>query len=175
MWKYYFGGECTIYAIDIDPTCKQFEESGVHIIIGDQGSSEFWNTFNETDFDIIIDDGGHTMHQQIYTFERMYDRVVNGGVYICEDTHTSYITSFGGGLRKEGTFIEYSKNFIDLLHVYYNQKKYECIIGTTLEDSDLKPDFRTKTQCVSFYDSVVVLDKKIDYHLSNSVLKMIMK
>ena len=112
MWKWYFG-ECTIYAIDIDPACKAFEEPGVSITIGDQGSSEFWDSFSESDFDIIIDDGGHTMHQQFYSFERLYDRVVDGGVYLCEDTHTSYIEPmFNGGLKKPGTFIEYCKNFI---------------------------------------------------------------
>ena len=171
MWKYYFGEECTIYAIDIDQNCKQFEEPRVHIFIGDQGSSEFWDSFKESDFDIIIDDGGHTMHQQIYSFERLYDRVIDGGVYICEDTHTSYIEqTFNGGLNKQGTFIEYCKNFIDLLHVYYNQNRFSNIIGLELKNTSLTTDFRTKTQCVSFYDSMVVLDKKIDTRLPNSIL-----
>ena len=168
MWKYYFG-ECTIYGIDIDPDCKQYEEPGVHIFIGDQGSSEFWDTFKETDFDIIIDDGGHTMHQQIYTFERMYDRVVNGGIYLCEDTHTSYVPHFGGGLNKQGTFIEYSKTFIDLLHAYYNSKRYTDLIGIGIDDNLLPIDFRRKTWCVSYYDSIVVLDKKLDNRLPSSV------
>jgi hypothetical protein len=168
MWKYYFG-KCEIYGIDINPECKKYEEPGVTIIIGDQGSPELWDSFTHTDFDIIIDDGGHTMHQQIYTFERLYDRVKDHGVYVCEDTHTSYIDLFNGGLKKEGTFIEYSKNFIDLLHVYYNQNRFSGIIGLPLKDTSLTTDFRAKTQCVSFYDSMVVLDKKIDNKLPNSV------
>lgn len=31
----------------------------------------------------------------------------------------SYAPSFGGGLRRDGTFIEYSKNLIDRLHPWY--------------------------------------------------------
>ena len=171
MWKYYFDNECTIVGVDIEPGCKKFEEPGVSIFIGDQGSNQFWDTFlkDSPTFDIIIDDGGHTMHQQIYSFERLYQFVNDGGIYMCEDTHTSYINMFGGNLKKEGTFIEYSKNFIDQLHAYYNQSKFSSIVGVPLNDSNISTDFRTTTQCVSFYDSVVVLDKKIDNKLPNSI------
>jgi hypothetical protein len=43
---------------------------------------------------------------------------VAGGVYLCEDTHTSYWPDFGGGLRKEGTFIERTKGLIDSIHAW---------------------------------------------------------
>ena len=76
---------------------------------------------------------------------------------------------FNGGLKKPGTFIEYCKNFIDYLHVYYNQSRFSNIVGLPLKDTPLNTNFRTKTQCVSFYDSVVVLEKKFDNRLPNSV------
>ena len=63
---------------------------------------------------ILIDDGGHTMEQQIVTFEELYDHINDGGIYLCEDVHTSYLEKFGGGYQKEGTFIEYSKKIIDI-------------------------------------------------------------
>lgn len=42
------------------------------------------------------------MRQQIITFEEMYDFVKDDGVYLCEDLHTSYWKSFGGGYAKTG-------------------------------------------------------------------------
>ena len=44
---------------------------------------------NEDLFDIIIDDGGHTMKQQQVTFGFLMDYVKPGGFFILEDLHTS--------------------------------------------------------------------------------------
>lgn len=143
MWNYYFD-DCTIYAVDINPDCKQFEKENVKIFIGDQGDHTFWETnFKDIYFDIVIDDGGHFMHQQIITYEHLYKFVKDPGVYLCEDTHTSYWKDWGGGTKD--SFINYSKNFIDQLHAYHNK---------------MDTSFRDSTFCVSYYDSVVVLEKK---------------
>ena len=158
MWNYYFDNDCTIYGLDIGPSCKSLEaeySGNVHIVIGDQGSPQFWDTFlkdNNVMFDIIIDDGGHLMHQQILSYEKLYSRVKSGGVYLCEDTHTSYWPGFGGGYlqRNPMTFVEYSKNFIDYINAYH------------VRNQNMSLDFRKNTHCISFYDSVVVLDKKYD-------------
>ena len=40
------------------------------------------------DFDIIIDDGGHTMKQQQVSLKYLFDSVKPGGYYIIEDLHT---------------------------------------------------------------------------------------
>ena len=40
------------------------------------------------DFDIIIDDGGHTMRQQQISLGVLFDAVKSGGYYIMEDLHT---------------------------------------------------------------------------------------
>jgi len=90
------------------------------------------------------------MQQQIVTYENVIDRVKDGGVYLCEDLHTSYWDEFGGGYLKNNTFIEYSKNFIDLLNVYH------------IRNNQLPYNFRKNIWCVSYYDSIIILDKKID-------------
>lgn len=41
-------------------------------------------------FDVIIDDGGHTMLQQQQTLAAYWARLKPGGVFIIEDLHTSY-------------------------------------------------------------------------------------
>lgn len=53
------------------------------------------------------------MEQQIITYECMFSHISDGGIYLCEDCHTSYWEKYNGGYKKKGTFIEYSKNWID--------------------------------------------------------------
>jgi 23S rRNA U2552 (ribose-2'-O)-methylase RlmE/FtsJ len=68
MWKNYFGDKCKIYGIDINPRCKELEENQVEIIIGSQEDKSFLTSLKEKipRVDILIDDGGHTMNQNIY-------------------------------------------------------------------------------------------------------------
>lgn len=43
------------------------------------------------EYDIIIDDGGHTMEQQMVTLGYMFKNLKSGGIFVVEDLHTSYI------------------------------------------------------------------------------------
>ena len=115
IWKEYFGPRLHYYGVDINPDNKQFEETDVSIFIGSQSDKKFLKelTTKIPKLDIFIDDGGHTMEQQINTFEIMFDHIKPGGIYLCEDVQTSYWKLYHGKHKGKGTFIEYSKNFID--------------------------------------------------------------
>jgi hypothetical protein len=69
-----------------------------------------------TDFDIIIDDGGHTMNQQITSLTHLWHAVKPGGVYFCEDLQTSYMREYGGNpdatLRKN-TMMQFIYELMD--------------------------------------------------------------
>lgn len=152
MWKNYFGDKAKIYGIDIDPRCKEFEEENIEIFIGSQSDRKFLRQVIEKIgyVDILIDDGGHTMKQQIVSFEELFSRVKKDGIYLCEDVHTSYWLTYGGGYKRRGTFIEYSKNFIDLLNAYHSEQR------------SLKVTEFTKTVgSIHYYDSIVVIEKKV--------------
>lgn len=156
MWNYYFNKKCKIVGVDIDPKCASLKfDENVEIVIGDQGNRKFWKEFllKHGDFDIIVDDGGHRMTQQIVTFEELFGSLKDGGVYLCEDTHTSYWKSFGGGLKDPKSFVEYAKNLVDTLNMYHI-KEYV--------NESAKQLMREQLFCVSFYDSVVVFEKKVD-------------
>ena len=57
-----------IYGLDIDPRCKSLEEDRIKIFIGSQTDKVFLNDLKlRIKLDILIDDGGHTMNQQITT------------------------------------------------------------------------------------------------------------
>ena len=120
MWRHYFGPGLEYHGVDINWVCRKFgtEDNVAEIIIGDQGSESFWDSVVDRlpQFDIILDDGGHTMVQQITTMRRLFPKkIAEGGVYMVEDLHTSAWHSFGGGLRKDNTFLQFSKNLIDEL------------------------------------------------------------
>jgi hypothetical protein len=60
------------------------------------------------------------------TFEEMFLHVADGGVYIIEDTHTSYWGAFGGGPEAgRGTAIGAVKSLIDDLHAWHYQEEEE--------------------------------------------------
>src|SRR6185295_1134606 len=122
MWREYFGEGTKIVGIDVDPRCKDFATDDTTVLIGDQADPAFLAEVRSRfpRVDILIDDGGHNMLEQIVTFGELYTHLQPNGVYLCEDTHTSYMSRWDGGLRREGTFIEFSKVLIDGLYAWYH-------------------------------------------------------
>jgi O-methyltransferase len=150
MWKHYFGEKARICGVDIMPECKQFEEDQIEIFIGSQADRAFLRELKTKipKIDILIDDGGHTMEQQITTFEELFGHISPNGIYLCEDTHTSYWKEYCGGYQKPGTFIEYTKKLIDQLHAFYQ-----------FEGENPATEFTKTANSIHFYDSIVVIEK----------------
>jgi SAM-dependent methyltransferase len=151
MWKDYFGDGVKIFGIDINPQCKELEEENIKIFIGSQSDRKFLRDVKSQIplIDILIDDGGHTMVQQIVSYQELFSYVKEDGVYLCEDLHTSYWLEHGGGYKRRGTFIEYSKNFIDSINAYHSRQK------------NLKVDEFTKSVfSIHYYDSILVIEKR---------------
>ncbi len=152
MWKEYFGPKLKYYGVDINPDNRSFEEENVTIFIGSQSDRSFLKDLTNRipKLDILIDDGGHTMEQQIVTFEVMFDMVKPGGVYLCEDVHTSYWKLYHGKHKGSGTFIEYSKNFIDQIHAWFSEDK-----------SSFKVDNLTRNiKAIHYYTNLVFIEKE---------------
>jgi hypothetical protein len=150
MWKHYFGDKAKIYGMDINPDCKQVEEENIKIFIGSQSDRHFLRDVIKEipPIDILIDDGGHTMEQQIVSFEELFDHIKPDGVYLCEDLHTSYWDDYGGGYKLPGNFIEYSKELIDKLNAWHYKKASEV-------DS-----FTRSANSMHYYDSMLVIEKQ---------------
>jgi cephalosporin hydroxylase len=151
MWKKYFGRRARIIGMDVDERTRKLAEPRVEIVIGDQSSREFMRELAVTHgpFDIVIDDGGHTMEQQIVSFEELWPHVRNGGTYLVEDLHTSYWPEFGGGHLNPDSFIEYAKRIIDAQHAWHARE------GDGLEVNDMTRTVRG----MHAYDSIIVFDK----------------
>lgn len=89
-WKSLFPN-ALVCGADIND-CTSFEEENIKIYILNQDNrQDILNFANSIDynFDVIIDDGGHTMKQQQKTFGILFSKLAPGGTYIIEDLHTS--------------------------------------------------------------------------------------
>jgi len=152
MWKHYFGPKAKIFGIDINPHCKKVEEEQIEIFIGDQEDRRFLRSLTKKipKIDILIDDGGHTMKQQITTFEELFSHIDTNGVYLCEDLHTSYWPEWGGGYKKRGTFIEYSKGFIDYINAWHSVRSRSLNVT----------EFTKSVHSCHYYSGVLVIEKR---------------
>jgi len=145
MWKEYFGDNCRVIGVDIEPNCKSYENEYTDIYIGDQESRSFWKTFKAEvgNVDIIIDDGGHTTPQQIVTLEEMLPFLNSGGVYICEDIH---------GVKNE--FLPYLNGLTRGLNGI-NIKMTDSEKGTSVEANK----FQSAIKSIHHYPYAVVIEK----------------
>lgn len=152
MWSDYFGSEARIFGLDTDPRCAEFCGERVQVWIGDQSDRALLERLSAAagGFEIVIDDGGHRMEQQVTSFEVLYPRLRDGGVYVCEDLHTSYWREFGGGYRQHNSFIEFGKRLIDELHAWHSRDEHSLPVT----------ELTRTTSALHFYDSVLVVEKR---------------
>ncbi|MBO9620963.1 MAG: class I SAM-dependent methyltransferase [Niabella sp.] len=153
FWKEYFGENIKIYAVDVNPQSKKFEGGNVKVFIGSQEDPVFLEQLKKEvpPIDILLDDGGHTMKQQLTTFNVLFDHVKEDGIYMCEDLHTSYYRTYGGGLQRKGTFIEFAKTHIDSLHGWFANKK---------QKAQMMDKITSSVWSIQFYNSIVVYLKR---------------
>eukprot|EP00854_Cymbomonas_tetramitiformis_P002012 gene2012-2700_t len=99
----------------------------VTVFYGDQSSSESLdNLVNKSggSFDLVIDDGSHVPWHILFSFYKLFPAVKPGGLYVVEDTETSYWNApgasiYGYFLNNTGTGISGNvlEFFGDLTHV----------------------------------------------------------
>ena len=165
LWYKHFGEGTHITGVDLNPIAQDAEY--LTLLQGNQGDSDFWDTFikqhGDTGFDIILDDGSHENAHQILTLEKLWPLLRSNGVFLCEDTHTSYYEGVrvkGGGLKNPANFTEYVKNLLDLIsdkHTYF-----ALSVGKTPDnvhaDTELMRHYE-ELKSLHFYDSVIVIEK----------------
>jgi hypothetical protein len=126
MWNDYFTN-ATIHGIDImdHKGMNKHGKDRIKIYIGDQADREQLKNVMESQIgkpmDIIIDDGGHWMHQQQISLAFLFKYVKSGGTYVVEDLFTSHLeppfTPFANQLTKEDTLTQ------DMLHDFVKTRK----------------------------------------------------
>jgi len=147
------------HGVDINPNCKQYQGPNITIHLADQSNkTQLINLMEQIPApDIIIDDGGHSMVQQITSFEVLFPYLKSPGVYLTEDLHTSYWDPFGGSSelkRSVPTMIEYSKTFIDIMNLEHYLDKSEWA-----RNNQQWKVLNKQIGGVSFYNSMVFVEK----------------
>ena len=145
--RYLLGPAAELVGIDIGEESQAVCAGRFEVMIGDQTDRDFLARLVEEQgpFDVIIDDGGHSMRQQITAVEALFDSLNDGGVYIVEDTHTSYWPPYHDA---DETFMEWVKRRVDDLNAYHHSREPDLPIWTTAVSG------------IHIFDSMVVLDKK---------------
>lgn len=90
MWLDYFP-KATIHGIDIADGAR-LENARVRTCVADQAKRDQLKRCLDKfggQFDLLIDDGGHSMEQQQVSFGFLFPYVLPGGFYSIEDLHTS--------------------------------------------------------------------------------------
>ena len=108
LWREYFPN-AEIYVLDnleLPQSKRAYQELSetINIKVADQANrSDLKDAINlfGSDFDIIIDDGGHLMDQQQISLGFLFPHLKPGGWYIVEDLHTSFMPN--SGINAEGT------------------------------------------------------------------------
>lgn len=150
LWREYFGGDATIFGIDINPECASQVTPPNQVRVGSQADPQFLRSvIHEMGTpDIILDDGSHWAQHQRISFDTLFPLLREGGLYIMEDLHTAYFFgAYEGGYRRKGTAIERLKDMIDDMHAWYHQK------ATTTPA-------KHQIGAIHIYDSIVVIEKR---------------
>ncbi len=96
MWKHFFP-LADIYGLDVED--KSFvEEPRIRAFRGDQSDPELLHRIVAEIGrpNVIIDDGSHRPEHVIATFETLFPLLADDGIYVVEDTQTSYWPEWGG-------------------------------------------------------------------------------
>jgi len=149
MLRHYLGPDAKLVGIDIDEVARA-AATGYEVELGDQADPDFLRRVVEKHgpFDIVVDDGGHTMRQQVVSVETLFPLLRDDGTYLVEDCHTSYWPDFADQGSDGKTFIEWVKARIDDLNAHHFS-----------QSEQLLSPWQTDLDGLHIYDSVVVLNK----------------
>lgn len=148
----YLGPDASIVGLDVDPVAVEASPEFT-VEVGDQENPDLLRSIHERHgpFDVVIDDGGHTIDQQIVSAETLFPLLNEGGTYIVEDCHTSYWPEhkqYASADPRRGTFIDWVKARIDDMNSYHFSRERE-----------VPSPWGTHLDALHVYDSVVVLQK----------------
>ena len=161
LWKSYFWfGH--IFAIDIHDK-SGLQDNRISIFKGSQVDIAFLDEVFECTgpLDIIIDDGSHINDHVITTFKLLFPKLKHGGIYVIEDTQTSYWSDYGGDsddLNNPKTIMSFFKGLTDGL----NHKEFI--------KQDFEPNYFDKhIISMHFYHNLIFIYKGLNDEPSNLV------
>ena len=174
MWEKYFTN-AQLYFIDylkelIDTYCLTASERSQCFLV-DQANETSLKDFlqiTEGNFDIIIDDGGHRMDQQITSFKMLFPALKSGGIYVIEDLATSFLKEWGGYGTKEspkngpGTTVTFLQQLVDDLNSFTVKPcglPFFCADYKRYTDKDMNY-YQKNIESIHCYNCIVFIFKR---------------
>lgn len=109
------------------------------------------------ELEFIIDDGSHVNDHVIKTFEFLFPKLAKGGLYVVEDTQTSYWPEYGG--KKDNSF----------------KNKADCLNSQEFNVPDYKRSYFDETIIsMHFYHNLIFIYKGLNNEPSNLLAQCIM-
>lgn len=92
LWESYFS-RARIHGLDINPGCEACAGGRVSVTIGAQADPKALAAVAAkcSNLRLVIDDGSHLLSDLLASFYALWPKVVSRGLYIMEDTSTSYV------------------------------------------------------------------------------------
>jgi hypothetical protein len=118
-----------IYGIDLEDF-KDINNDRIETSICNQESVEDLTNLIERiggDFDVIIDDGGHTMKQHQVSLSVLFKHLKSGGAYIIEDLGTCYSSSYVKNDKTTLVMLDEFTNTNKITSKYINEEDSEYI------------------------------------------------
>ena len=164
VWSEWFTHPDTvIIGIDIYEKLMHFDDPRVKVYQGNQIDKEFLEGIHKSygDFDIVLDDGSHRPEHVIETFGILFSKVKDGGMYVIEDTQTSYWDGVDSNGKRaynpENPTYSYFKNIPDWINYA------EIPVAE-------KPNYlEMHTVGVHFYHNLILIDKDFNSERSNGI------
>jgi hypothetical protein len=120
VWKEYFDN-AQIIGADIDKRIL-FQEDRISTYEVNQlnptSIKNMWSKIKHNNFDIIIDDGLHTLEAGLTFFLNSFEKLKEGGIYIIEDVDFSYLNELKDKL------IKYNPEVVILNNNYSNKSSF---------------------------------------------------
>lgn len=169
-WREFYPN-AIIIGIDVNNDCKQYEDvtNNIYVEIGSQYDSHFLNEICKKygSFDLVLDDGSHIQKHMIFSFEQIFPSLKSEGIYVVEDTVTSYWEEvYEGGFRKKGTCIEYFKELIDDVNFHGHFQQSFHSVHARREDLLIpqikknNPEIRVDIESINFLNSIIIITKR---------------
>lgn len=155
LWKHFFTNS-SVYGLDIDPRCKQYEQDRIKIFTGSQSDSSVINDMIKYsgNFDIILDDGSHLNELTIKSFELLFPHLNSGGLYIIEDLGNSYNENIDADIKTGWPGMQYNKDV-----AFINKRsELDLLFNKLIENIDLLR-IESKIEWIHFYSRIVIIKK----------------
>ncbi|HEY7717823.1 MAG TPA: class I SAM-dependent methyltransferase [Pedococcus sp.] len=153
MWKEFFP-RGQVFGLDLHDKSR-LQEERIRIFRGDQGDPAALTAVADEigHLDIIIDDGSHFSEHVVTTFETLFPRLADNGLYAVEDLQTSYWPEWHGSEDRDSpdTSMGLLKRLVDGLN-------YEEFL-----DEDYEPTYADRhVVAAHFFHNLAILQKGVN-------------